>query len=82
MTLPEQVQQKTFIANVTTQVIERHLVRDLHSIFSPMVVINMPDAKVEGMVSEPSATKRQRIFLNDRVKKLEEGQEIFRSILA
>lgn len=76
------MQQKTFIANVTTQVIERHLVRDLHSIFSPMVVINMSDAKVENMVSEPSATKRQRTFLSDRVKKLEEGQEIFRGVLA
>ncbi|KAK7732539.1 hypothetical protein SLS53_008425 [Cytospora paraplurivora] len=75
------VQQKTFVANVVTQVIERHIVRGLHDIFSPMVVVTMSDAKVESIVSEPSATKRQRVFLTDRIRKLEEGQEIFRSVL-
>ncbi|ROW06353.1 hypothetical protein VPNG_07515 [Cytospora leucostoma] len=75
------VQQKTFIANVVTQVIERHIVRGLHDIFSPMVVVNMSDAKVESIVSEPPATKRQRVFLGDRIKKLEEGQDIFRGVL-
>lgn len=64
-----------------TQVIERHIVRALHDIFSPMVVVTMSDAKVESIVSEPSATKRQRVFLSDRISKLEEGQEIFRSVL-
>lgn len=76
------MQQKTFVANITTQVIERHLVRGLHDIFSPMVVVNMPDEKVGGMVSEPTAAKRQRTFIADRVKKLEEGQEIFRGVMS
>ncbi|KUI58055.1 Interferon-induced GTP-binding protein Mx [Cytospora mali] len=76
------VLQKTFIANITTQVIERHLVRGLQDIFSPMVALNMPDAKVESMVSEPTSVRRQRVFLTDRIKKLEEGQEIFRTVLA
>ncbi|ROW11295.1 hypothetical protein VMCG_00863 [Cytospora schulzeri] len=75
------VLQKTFVANIVTQVIERHIVRGLHDIFSPMVVVTMPDNKVQGIASEPSATKRQRVFLTDRIKKLEEGQEIFRGVL-
>lgn len=76
-----QVQQKVFLANVTTQVIERHLVEDLNNIFSPMVVLGMTDAKVQSIVSEPESTKRERVFLSDRIKRLEEGQEIFRGIL-
>lgn len=72
---------KVFIANVATQVIERHLLVDLQDIFSPMATIKMSDAKVQGIVSEPESTKRQRVFLNDRINKLEEGQEIFRSVL-
>ncbi|KUI66438.1 Interferon-induced GTP-binding protein MxE [Cytospora mali] len=76
------VQQKTFIANVTTQVIERHMIRGLHDIFSPLIVVKMADAEVKNMVSEPAAARRQRIFLTDRVKKLEEGQEIFRTVMS
>ncbi|POS76376.1 hypothetical protein DHEL01_v205239 [Diaporthe helianthi] len=76
------VQQKVFVANVTVQVIERHLLADLNEIFSPMVVLGMPDNKVQTIVSERESTKRQRIFLTDRIKKLEEGQNIFRGVLS
>lgn len=72
---------KVFISNVVTQVIERHLVADLQDIFSPMATVNMSDAKVQSMVSEPDSTKRQRAFLTDRIAKLEEGQEIFRGVM-
>ncbi|KAI7779831.1 hypothetical protein LA080_000329 [Diaporthe eres] len=75
------VQMKVFIANVATQVIERHLLVDLQDIFSPMATVEMTDAKVQSIVSEPESTKRQRVFLTDRIKKLEEGQEIFRSVI-
>ncbi|KAI0199197.1 interferon-induced GTP-binding protein Mx [Astrocystis sublimbata] len=75
------VQEKTFVANVTTQVIERHIMRKLKEIFSPLNIINLPDSKIESIVSEPSSTKRQRVFLQDRIKKLEEGQQIFRSAI-
>lgn len=77
----KQVQLKVFVANVTTQVIERHLMADLYNIFSPMTVLNMTDAKIQSIVSEPDSTKRQRMFLSDRVKKLGEGQEIFRGFM-
>lgn len=70
-----------FIANVTTQVIERRLVRGLETIFSPMVAHDIDDDKLEALVSEPATTKRKRVFRADRVKKLEEGQEIFQEVM-
>ena len=72
---------KVFIANVVTQVIERHLLVDLHDIFSPMKSLKMSDAKIQSMVSEPDSTKRQRLFLTDRIAKLEDGQEIFQGVM-
>lgn len=76
-----QVQQKTFIANVTTQVIERHIVRDIDRIFSPKFVFTLSDSQVENMVSEPLPVKRTRVLLGDKIKKLEEGKEIFRGVI-
>jgi hypothetical protein len=41
----------------------------------------MKDSEVEAIASEPLAAKRKRVFLTDRIKKLEDGQEIFRGVL-
>ncbi|KAF2136538.1 uncharacterized protein K452DRAFT_353894 [Aplosporella prunicola CBS 121167] len=70
------VSQKTFIANVTTQVIERHLLRGLEKIFSPVVVNALSDQAVTAIAAEPGAAKRQRAFLEDRIAKLEDGRRI------
>ncbi|PMD57289.1 dynamin family protein-like protein [Hyaloscypha bicolor E] len=75
------VSQKTFIANITTQVIERHIVRGLQNIFSPVVVNAMSDVEVEAIASEPLSAKRQREFLEERIKKLTDGHEIFRGVM-
>ncbi|KAH7420099.1 dynamin family protein-like protein [Cadophora sp. MPI-SDFR-AT-0126] len=75
------VSQKTFIANITTQVIERHIVRGLEKIFSPVAVNAMSDAEVEAIASEPTSAKRQRDFLEDRVKKLQDGHNIFKGVM-
>lgn len=76
-----QVQQKTFIANVTTQVIERHIVRNLEGIFCPVTVQSLSEAEIMGLTSEPTSTRTQRKFLDDRIKKLEGGHSILRSVL-
>ncbi|PSR77520.1 interferon-induced GTP-binding protein Mx [Coniella lustricola] len=76
------VQRKVFVANVTTQVVERRMIRGLDIIFSPMVAVEMPDAKLEALVAEPPATKRERTFREDRIRKLKEGQRIFRGALS
>lgn len=75
------VQQKTFIANIATQVIERHIVRGLEKIFSPVVVNAMSDAEVEAIASEPLSAKRQREFLEERMKKLRDGNAIFKGVM-
>lgn len=73
--------QKTFIANITTQVIERHIVRGLETIFSPVAVIKLSDVETEAIASEPVSAKRQREFLEDRIRKLKDGHDIFRGVI-
>ena len=76
-----QVSQKTFVANVTTQVVERHIIRGLEKIFSPVTVNGLTDTQIEAIASEPANAKRQRQFLEDRIAKLKDGQSIFRSVM-
>lgn len=73
--------QKTFVANVTTQVVERHIVRGLENIFSPVVVNNLEVAQAEQLALEPAATRSRRGYLEEQIKKLEEGHEIFQSVM-
>ena len=75
------VMLKTFTANVTTQVVERHIVRGLENILNPLIVNDMENAQVELIAKESPAAHRQRAFLQDRINKLEQGQKIFRSIM-
>ncbi|MCJ1281197.1 hypothetical protein MMC26_000515 [Xylographa opegraphella] len=75
------VSRKTFVANVTTQVIERHIVRGLEQIFSPITVVRMKDSEVEAIASEPLSAKRKREFLGDRIEKLKKGQAILKNVM-
>ena len=54
--------------------------RGLEKIFSPVVVNAMSDTEVEAIASEPSSAKRQREFLEDRIKKLQDRHGIFRGV--
>jgi len=51
-------------------------------IFFPGVGNAITDAEVETNASEPKVAKRQEEFLEDHVRKLEDGHEIFRRVLA
>ncbi|PQE07233.1 interferon-induced GTP-binding Mx protein [Rutstroemia sp. NJR-2017a BVV2] len=75
------VLQKVFIANVTTQVVERHIVRGLDKIFDPIAVNKMSDDQVAAIASEPLTMRREREYLVDQIKKLGDGKRIFRSIM-
>jgi hypothetical protein len=75
------VYQKTFVASVTVQVVERHLIRDLQRIFSPVAVIEMSSSEVEKIASQPASATRQRVLLQDRIGKLEHGSDIFRRVM-
>ena len=63
------------------QVIERHLLRDLEMVFSPIYVNGLKSADAEALASEPVASKSKREFLQSQIKKLKEGQEIFRGVM-
>src|SRR5271156_3576955 len=62
---PHRVAQKTFVANITTQVIERHIVRGIERIFFPVVVNGLTDSKAEAIAMEPAAARRQKKLIDD-----------------
>ncbi|KAI9048411.1 hypothetical protein LZ554_007247 [Drepanopeziza brunnea f. sp. 'monogermtubi'] len=75
------VTQKTFVANVTTQVVERHVVAGLEKIFSPVVVNGLEAAQAEALACEPAADRLHRERLEAQIAKLEEGHEIFKNVM-
>jgi hypothetical protein len=81
MTVLIQVSRETFIANVTTQAVERHIVRGLERIFSPISVNRLSDVEVEAISSEPASVNRQREFLEDRIRKLENWHTILWGVI-
>lgn len=72
---------KTFIQNVAIQAVERHIVRDLDQILSPLFISGLSDEDVLKVAGEPTSVKRQRDFLEDRQNKLKEGQGKFRAVM-
>jgi hypothetical protein len=72
---------KTFSQNVTNQAIERHMVRGLDQILSPLFISKLSDDEVLKVAGEPTSVKRQRDFLVDRLGKLEEGRTKFRDVM-
>lgn len=63
------------------QVIERHIVRGLEDIFSPLTVSKWSDAEASGIAAEPASDIRQREFLQDRLAKLRAGHDILRRVM-
>jgi hypothetical protein len=66
---------------VTIQVIERHIVRGLDNIFSPIVVNGMSDKEVTAIASESALLINERDFLEDKAKKLRQGRAILRGVM-
>ncbi|ETN36988.1 uncharacterized protein HMPREF1541_07976 [Cyphellophora europaea CBS 101466] len=74
-------QQQTFVANVVAQVVERHLVRGLDKVFSPLDIIGMTDGEVMSVAAEPESVKRKRQIYLDRQRKLRQGESIFQKVV-
>ncbi|KAK4541234.1 hypothetical protein LTR36_008150 [Oleoguttula mirabilis] len=71
-----------FIAAVTDQVIERHLLHNLaKDTLSPMIINDMTDAEVGYVAAEPEETTHRRDFLEGQKVMLESDQETFRKAL-
>lgn len=67
-----------FIAVVTKQVIERHLLANLAANTMPThMVTQMSDEEVAFVAGEPEGTTHQRKGLEDRKATLEKGQRTF-----
>lgn len=69
---------KTFVDNICRQVIERHLLRDLHGIFDPTTVLGLSEEDVMGCgVESQGLTRRRRDLetlldgLNQSLRELE-----------
>lgn len=67
--------------NVIIQVVERHIVDKLEDVFSPIVIAGMDDEEIRSIASEPSNIVRQRDHLEKKMKMLDEGRKIFRSVV-
>jgi hypothetical protein len=77
-----QVSEKVFVANITVQVIERHIVRGLEYIFFPITVSQLLDAEILSVAAEPDSTKKEREALTEKVRILTEGQLILSELMS
>ncbi len=67
--------------NVNTQVVERHIVYDLESIFSPIIVSAWRSKELMTVASKPPAILRQREFNEGRRRMFKEGITVFIQLL-
>lgn len=74
------IQQEVFIANVTTQVIERHIVGDLESILDPVAVNDMTNEELGAIALEPVSSLHTREHIQNRIDRLEQGYRVLRGI--
>jgi hypothetical protein len=72
---------KFFVGAVTKQIIERHLIRNLSKVLSPIVVAHFTEEELQFVASEPEEALQMREHLEDRMTMLEEGQLAFRMAL-
>jgi len=79
MLLHYEHQLPTFISNVITQVVERHLIDGMEEIFES-TAHTLPDAKVKNLMEEDFATQAERKEIKDQRDVLQEGLEICREI--
>jgi hypothetical protein len=62
-------------------VVERHIVQGLEEVFSPLVVTALDGAEVYDLASEQLTAVRQREHQERRRSILENGQNVFSSML-
>ncbi|KAK6515208.1 hypothetical protein TWF506_007552 [Arthrobotrys conoides] len=67
---------KTFVDNVCRQVIERHILRDLAELFSPVGIPKYSDEKVKLLAAESEESHRKREKLKKLKETLESGLKI------
>lgn len=71
---------KTFIRNVITQVVERHLLQGMYGIFNPAEVMTMTSEVVESIASENQETRDRRRALTAQRKAIQEAKDVCTSL--
>lgn len=71
------VARKTFIDNVCVQVVDRHVMRGLEEVFSPLEVSRWDDETVSKASAESQRIMEERKRLESRKEKLKAGKEVF-----
>lgn len=69
-------QQDIYIANVTAQVFERHLVRGLDRIFQPNTVSALSTDMIDRLTSEPRDVQQTRAQLISELQRLDKGEQM------
>ncbi|KAH6619393.1 P-loop containing nucleoside triphosphate hydrolase protein [Chaetomium sp. MPI-SDFR-AT-0129] len=67
---------KTFIRNTIIQVVERHLLQGMYSIFNSVEVLNLSTDIIEAIAAENKETRDRRQTLRIQKKAIEEAKEI------
>lgn len=67
---------KAFVRNIITQVVERHLLQGMYSIFNSVEVLGMSNEVIEAIAAENKETRDRRQTLRVQKKAIEEAKEI------
>jgi GTPase SAR1 family protein len=71
---------RIFIRNVITQVVERHLILGMLTLFNPLEILKMDDPAVEAVAAENKETRERRIALKQQKKAIEEAKSLCASL--
>ncbi|KAH6650435.1 P-loop containing nucleoside triphosphate hydrolase protein [Chaetomium tenue] len=71
---------KTFIRNTITQVVERHLLQGMYSIFNSVEVLGLSTEIIEAIAAENRETRDRRQTLRVQKQAIEEAKEICASL--
>lgn len=67
---------KSFIRNVIMQVVERHLLQGMYSIFESVKCLAMTVDTIEAIAAENKETREKRIKLKQRKKAIEDAKDV------
>lgn len=62
--------------NIITQVVERHLLQGLDTVFNPVKIWKMKNEHVEAIAAENKETRDRRLTLKAKKKAIEEARDL------
>lgn len=67
---------KSFIRNVIMQVVERHLLLGMYSIFESVKCLSMSEDTIEAIAAENKETRERRMLLKQRKRAIEDAKDV------